>query len=270
MMSNYLLHHKEKGKHLFTKAFVGVLLVALILALVQIVFPKSLSGVSNFVSAPFWKSKNFAVSKIVNSAGLLRSKKALIEANNDLKAQIESNDLVLLSLDLFKEENIRLKELFDRQIPDTEDSVLGVVLARPSASMYDTLIIDVGSGSGVRKDNYVYIAGDIFIGKIDEIYKKTSLVRLFSSPGEVTQVGVGLESISANAEGIGGGNFIAKLPRGIGIEEGDIVTMPDVSLKVFAVVEEIDVDPSDPFLTALFKNPVNINDIKWVQVITNR
>lgn len=275
-MSNYPLHHKERslpaqaGNRLFTKVFLGVLLVVLILALVQIFFPNSLSGISNFVSTPFWKSKNFAVSKVTNSAELLRSKKALIEENNNLRAEIELNNLKLLSLDLFKEENIRLKELFDRQVPGIEDSVLGVVLARPSASLYDTFIIDVGERSGVRKDDNVFVDGNIFIGRIDKVNKNTSLVKLFSSPGEITQISIGLENVSANAEGIGGGNFIAKLPRGIGIEEGDIITMPDISVKVFAVVEEIDADPSDPFLTVLFKNPVNLNDIKWVQVLKSQ
>ncbi|MFQ5661873.1 MAG: rod shape-determining protein MreC [Candidatus Paceibacteria bacterium] len=273
-MNNYPLHHKERGlsaqagNRLFTKVFLGVLLVVLILALVQIIFPNSLSGVSNFVAAPFWKSKNFTVSKVANSAELLRSKRSLIEENNNLKAEIELNNLKLLSLDLFKEENIRLKELFDRQISSTDNSILGVVLVRPSASLYDTLVIDVGAESDVSEGDYVFVSGDIFIGRINEVYKNTSLVKLFSSPGEITQVRVGLDGVSASAEGVGGGNFIAELPRGIGIEEGDMVVMPNISTRVFAVVEEIDADPSDPFLTVLFKNPINLNDIKWVQVLT--
>jgi len=80
-------------------------------------------------------------------------------------------------------------------------------------------------------------------------------------------VSIGPENIAAEAIGRGGGNFIVKLPRGVGVEKGDIITMPDISARIFAVVEEIESNPSDPFVTILFKNPVNFNEIKWVQVI---
>jgi rod shape-determining protein MreC len=267
-MNNYSLRHKEKKIRLFSNAFLGVLTVVSMLVIVKIIFPNSLSGVFDFALVPFWKGKNFAVSKIVNSAELLRSKKALINENNNLKAQIQLNKLQLLSLDLFKQENIHLKELFDRQSLDVGNTVLGVVLARPSVSIYDTFVIDVGDKSGIKKDSYAYVEGNIFIGKIAEVYENKSLVKLFSSPGEIMRVSIGIENVLANAEGAGGGNFIAKLPRGVSIEKGDIITIPNISARIFAVVEEIESNPSDPFITILFKNPVNMNKIKWVQVVT--
>ena len=78
---------------------------------------------------------------------------------------------------------------------------------------------------------------------------------------------VGDNNISVNAEGAGGGNFTANLPRDIGVNKGDIVTIPDMSANVFAIIEEIENNPTDPFVKILFKNPVNMNEIKWVWIV---
>lgn len=160
-----------------------------------------------------------------------------------------------------------LKELLGRETFNIKDAVLGAVLARPNVSPYDTFVIDIGKSSGIQKDDNVFVQGNVFIGKIDEVNKNTSTVILFSSPGQITQVSIGLQNISANAKGRGGGNFIVELPRGTEVEKGDIVTMLGIDIKLFAVVEEIESNPSDPFITILFKNPINMNDVKWVQVV---
>ena len=254
-MNNYLLHHKEKKHGLFTKAFVAVLAVITIIALVYIFFPNTLSGSMQFISSPFWKAKNSSVESIVNSSQLLRSKRSLIFENNNLKAQIRESEFKLLEFEFLNQENESLKELLGRKTFNKDSAVLGAVLARPNVSLYDTFIIDIGEDGGIKNGNDVYVAGDIFIGKVSKVHKNTSTVTLFSSPGHITPVSIGLQNISANAEGRGGGNFIVNLPRGIGIEKGDIVTIPSINTKLFAVVEEIETNPSDPFITILLKIP---------------
>ncbi len=268
-MSNYLLHHKEKKQGLFTKTFVVVLLVIVIIVAVRIIFPNTFTSSLQFISSPFWKAKNSSVEGVVNSSQLLRSKRSLVFENDNLKAQIRASEFKLLEFEFLNQENESLKELLGREIFNVKDAVLGAVLARPNVSPYDTFIIDIGESSGIKKGDSVFVQGNVFIGKVDEVNKNTSVVTLFSSPGQVTPVSIGLQGISANAKGRGGGNFIVELPRGTEVEKGDIVTMPSIDIKLFAIVEEIDGDPSDPFITILFKNPVNMNDIKWVQVITN-
>ncbi|MDP6387701.1 MAG: rod shape-determining protein MreC [Candidatus Pacebacteria bacterium] len=268
-MNNYPLHHSKDGRGLSTKTFTTILLIIGILAAVHIFFPNALSGASHFISAPLWSAKNVAVESTLNSVQLLRSKKALVTENKNLKGRIKEIKFKLLSTELLKQENNSLNELFNRQIFDIEDTVLGTVLARPAVSFYDTFVIDIGKNADIRGGENVLVFEDIFIGTVDKVHRTTSTVKLFSSPGEVSQVSIGPENIAASAEGIGGGNFIIKLPRGAEIQKGDIVTMPKISTKIFAVVEEIESDPSDPFLTVLFKNPVNMNEVKWVQVVIN-
>lgn len=266
-MSNYLLHHKEKKQGLFTKVFLAILAIAVIIFIVRFFFPNTLTSTGQFISSPFWKAKNSSVEGVVNSTQLLRSKRSLIFENDNLKNEIKETEFKLLGFESLKQENESLKELLGRGVLNIEDTVLGAVLARPNISPYDTFIIDIGSGHKILKDDDVFVYGNVYIGKVDEVFKNTSTVKLFSSPGEITQVSIGLQNISANAKGRGGGNFIVELPRGTEVEKGDIVTIPGIDIKLFAVVEEIESRPSDPFITILFKNPVNINDIKWVQVV---
>jgi rod shape-determining protein MreC len=210
------------------------------------------------------------VEGVINSSQLLRSKRSLVFENEDLKNKIKETEFKLLEFEFLKQENESLKELLNRETFDIKNTVLGAVLARPNVSPYDTFIIDIGESSNIEYGNDVYVSGNIFIGKVDGVYKNTSTVKLFSSPGEITPISIGLHNISANAEGMGGGNFIVELPRGTEVEKGDIITMPSIDIKLFAVIEEIEANPSDPFITILFKNPINMNDIKWVQVVKSK
>lgn len=267
-MNNYLLHHKEKKGKLLTKTFITVLFIVGILIAVNLLSSKPISGLAHYMSAPFWKSKNPVITYITNSAGLLKSKKSLIIKNSELRFKIKESNVKLLEANMLREENNSLKRLFNRQTYDIEKTILGTVLTRPPVSLYDTLVIDLGDDTGIKKGDSVFVLGDIFIGVIDEVYNKTSVVKLFSSPGQMTTVSVGTQNIFIDAEGVGGGNFIAKLPREIGVNKGDIVIIPDISVKVFSVIEEIKTDPTDPFILVFFKNPININEIKWVQVVT--
>lgn len=266
-MSNYLLHHKEKKQGLFTKAFVVILLIVVIIVAIRIFFPNTFTSSLQFIISPFWKAKNSSVEGVVNSSQLLRSKRSLIFENDNLKAKIKEAEFKLLEFEFLKQENESLKELLGRKTFDKDGAVLGAVLARPNVSPYDTFVIDIGENSGIQKGDNVFVQSNVFIGEINEVYKNTSMVELFSSPGKITQVSIGSQNISANAVGRGGGNFIVELPRGTEVEKGDTVTIPNIDIRLFAVVEEIESDPSSPFVTILFKNPVNMNDIKWVQVV---
>jgi cell shape-determining protein MreC len=159
-----------------------------------------------------------------------------------------------------------LKELLGRTV--FTNTILGAVLVRPNVSLYDTFVIDIGAREGISVGDLIVVSGDTIMGTISEVYNTTSKVKLFSTPGEITRVTIGASAISADAEGRGGGNFQAKLPRDVDVEEGDSVIMPGITQKLFGVVEKVVSNPTDPFKTILFKNPINSAEIEWVQVIT--
>ena len=126
----------------------------------------------------------------------------------------------------------------------------------------------------------VFARGFIPIGRVAEIYPNFSKIILFSTAGEKTQVVVSIgtsndaslvaDSVDQNLfmelVGRGGGNFEMTLPRDIVLVKGNQVVLPSINPRVVAVVETIISDPRDPFTKALLVSPVNIQELKFVQV----
>jgi len=66
--------------------------------------------------------------------------------------------------------------------------------------------------------------------------------------------------------GRGGGNFEMIVPRDFTIVKGDVALLPGIFPYVLGVVEIIISDPRDPFIKALLVSPVNIQELKFVEV----
>lgn len=192
------------------------------------------------------------------------SKVALERDNARLRQELSEAQLELLERNELKAELEALKAQFGRTLP--LKGVLAAVLSWPNQSPYDTLIIDAGANEGVVKGSLVYVGGDIALGLVREVYASTALVSLFSTPGEQTAVLIGEPGVAAVALGRGAGNFSVKLPRGADVKETDTVVIPGIDPKLFAVVERIIDNPADTFKTVLFKNPVNLSEIRYVYV----
>lgn len=216
------------------------------------------------VATIFWTSESGVIGFFSDMAKIAVSKYSLVKENERLSQEVFSRDASSLLLDSLKEENEHLKNVLHRTTKGND--VLGVVLSRPPVSLYDTLIIDIGENDGVLLGNKVYSEGDILIGDIVEVYPHQSKVALFSMPGRSISVTVGDTGISAQALGRGLGNFSIHIPVEVGIKEGDTILLPQIRPHVFGIVEKILVDSSDSLQTVLFKLPVNMNNIRFVEV----
>ena len=56
------------------------------------------------------------------------------------------------------------------------------------------------------------------------------------------------------------------MPKDFTIQKGDQVVMPGLNSYVLAIVQTIISDPRDPFIKALLTSPVNIQELKFVEV----
>jgi hypothetical protein len=72
--------------------------------------------------------------------------------------------------------------------------------------------------------------------------------------------------IYAPAAGRGGGNFEMTLPRDIKIDAGTDIVIPGITPYVLGVVQDIVSDPRDPFQKLLLASPINIQELKFVQI----
>ena len=187
-----------------------------------------------------------------------------MDENKSLKQSLKDAELANLERDVLFGDNVALREALGRK-PETKDIFVGVILSKPNASPYDTLIIDIGSEDSIVLGDLVFAHGDVPLGTIDAVYGNTARVKLFSTPKETIKVII-KGNIYIDVVGKGGGNFEAILPRDIQIAEGDVLTLPNMSPQIIAVVSMIVSDPRDPSQKILAKSPINIQELKFVVV----
>ncbi len=251
---------KERRKKIVTFSIVIVILI--------IFFSTPFGSKILFaVVKPFWKSENNSIGFISSKNDLLRSKSSLIEENQNLKDELEKSKQQSELFATLQAENEELKNILGRK-SQKEKLILSAVLVKPFFSPYDTLIIDVGSNAGIKEGDTVIADGDTHIGYIKEVYGNSSKVVLYSSNGEVVKVLIGPNNIEKEAKGIGAGNFLIEAPVESGISEGDTIVIPSISTNVFGIVEKIEKKENDSIEKVFFKSSVNINELKWVEVIS--
>lgn len=237
------------------------------LFLVHFVFPSFFGSILSPIASVAWKSESSFFGGIGRMASLVRSKHSLLVENESLQREVAYRDVGALLLDGLKKENEELKELLGRK--GSGRDVLGLVLTRPPLSFYDTLIIDVGSTDGIVAGDKVYAEGAVLVGDISEVFGTTARVSLFSTPGRIVPVLFGSSTVQAQATGRGGGNFEARLPVDVEVSEGDSITFPHIRSHVFGIVEKIMVDSTDSLQTVLFKAPINMHELRFVEVETD-
>ncbi|MFZ3011966.1 MAG: rod shape-determining protein MreC [Minisyncoccia bacterium] len=274
---SYLLDKKEK-KRRFWGIAIGVV-VFFALFYFRTSFFGGFSYVSQGIFHPIWVVGNNIGEKFKNLGAYFISKSSLSLQNENLHSQLNEEEARILNYNSVLEENESLKEILGRM--DTKKSmILGVILSKPNRSPYDTLVLDVGTEEGIDVGSMVFAFGNIPVGYVAEAFPSSAKVTLFSNAGEKTQAIVTLgrsalgssptgeagRNIFFELVGRGGGNFEMILPRDLILQKGDLVTMPGINPYTLARVETIISDPRDPFTKALLSSPVNIQELKFVEV----
>jgi len=219
----------------------------------------------NFIGRPILEAKNSIISGIDNISYYFQSKESLLFENRRLTEENTIMKLQMINYKILEDENNELKETLDC-LPDNKNFVLGNILAKPSNSPYDTIIIDIGEGDDIKQGDIVYAGGEIPIGFIDKVYNKTSLVTLYTSPSQKTEGFINGSNASVELIGRGGSNFEMIIPMELEVENGEMIYLPGNSSTVIAVVNEAISESTDPFKKILLSSPVNIQNLKWVEV----
>lgn len=261
---NYLLDKKAKQKKFFKIIYFVVVLIVLFYFRVGIF--NFLSPLSHRVFIPIVILGNNMGGKFSNIGSYFLSKSSLLGENEKLRSDLVLEKTSRSNYDSVVVENINLKEILGRKNIE-QVIILSAILEKPNQSPYDTLVIDVGLEDGVEKGDVVFGSGNIPLGRIGEVYKSSAKVILFTNSGEKTQVVVSGQNLFMTVLGRGGGNFEMVLPRDFILVKGDQVVLPGINPYVLAIVETIISDPRDSFQKALLVSPVNIQGLKFVEVI---
>ncbi len=256
---------RDKHKTQSLRAKIGY--VAVFIVVVFIIAPLVITPLGNaFRTAltPLWRIENNFVSVFQNVGSYFGSKKELASENTYLKVQLDEAKTRLVDRDTLYHENVDLKSILERK-PEG-NFVLGTVMVKPSRSLYDTVIIDIGSSAGIAIDQNVYAFGSVPIGVISQVSAKNSTVTLYSTSGQKMVGRLENTKIDVELTGRGGGNFEIKVPRDVALEPGTKVLLPSLMPRVLATVTKSITDSRDPVQTFLLTSPVNINELHWVQV----
>ncbi len=260
---SYLLDKKTKKKK-FER--IAVLVVCLLLIFYfRTGILKGLSSVTHFVVRPFLVLGNGAGNRLGNFGSYFSSKRMLSLENQNLKLQLGEKEATLANYNSISDENEKMKEILNRKKTKNE-FVLAGILNKPNRSMYDTLLIDAGTNDGIVIGQKVFAYGDVPIGYISEAYADSSKVVLSSSPGEKTEVAISGKDVFMEAVGRGGGNFEMILPRDFTVDNGTEVVLPGITPYVLGTVATIVSDPRDSFEKALLTSPINIFELRLVEV----
>ncbi|MFA5778182.1 MAG: rod shape-determining protein MreC [Candidatus Paceibacterota bacterium] len=260
---SYLLDKKIKRKK-FLNIAIGIVFLIILFYFRAGIF-NGLSYITGGIFRPVLILGNNVGERFGNLGVYFASKNSLSIQNRNLQTQLNEEEMRISNYNSLLAENNNLKEILNRKntkIP----MILATILAKPNQSIYDTLIVDVGLEQGLQMGNMVFALGNIPVGRVAEVYPNSAKVVLFSNPGEKTQAIISSKDIFMELIGRGGGNFEMVLPRDLTVQKGDQVVMSGINPYVLAVVETIISDPRDSFTKALLSSPVNIQELKFVEV----
>jgi rod shape-determining protein MreC len=276
---SYLLDKKEKRKKFFNIALGVVFLI--ILFYFRLGIFSGFSNVAQIIFRPILILGSSIGGKFENTISYFLSKNSLLKENENLKDQLNTEELRIANYNSLLKENESLKEILGRENKKSI-VVLASIISKPNQSLYDTLVVDVGTTEGIKIGDIVFALGNIPIGRVDLVYENSARIILFSNAGEKTQAIVTggdtrpndqtrpVGQVSLEIVGRGGGNFDVILPRDFILEKGDQVVMSGINPYLLAVAETVISDPRDPFIKFLLRSPVNIQELKFVEIETQK
>ena len=260
---SYLLDKQAKRKR-FLKIALGVVVLVILVYFRSGIFG-GFSYLTGGLFRPVLVVGNNLGEKFGNLGSYFISKSSLNLQNQDLQAKLNVEEAQMANYNSIVADDASIKEILNRKNPKV-NMTLAAILSKPNQSAYDTLIIDAGTKEGIKTGNTVFALGNVPIGRVDLVSADSSKVILFSNAGEKTQTVIAGKNIFLELVGRGGGNFEMVMPKDLVLQKGDQVVLPGVNPYVLATVETIISDPRDPFTKALLTSPVNVQELKFVEV----
>ena len=193
------------------------------------------------------------------------SKRQLVARNAELSARIKTLEESQAYVSVLEDENASLRKLMSYSA-DRVPGHVAAVIGKPSENLYNRIIIDQGSLSGVIVGNRVGLYGTMLLGEVVSVSERTAIVELYSSPSHLFDGVIERAGITLSVQGKGGGNFEIHVPRDIKLQDGDTITFADQPDMLVGVIKSVVFDARDPFQTVLARTPVNIQELKYVEI----
>ncbi|MCX6713741.1 MAG: rod shape-determining protein MreC [Candidatus Vogelbacteria bacterium] len=219
---------------------------------------------------PISEGNNFLARGLSNFGDFWQAKRSLVEDNRKLKEENLNLKLNFIQTQSLVQENFEFKKLLGRT-DKVEMPIVAQVIFTPNLILNDSLILDAGSVNAVRpvKVGDFVVHNNVLIGQIAEVYPAKSKVKLLSAYAELP-VAIGDKNVPAMAKGLSNGSFSISLPKDVAIKKGDSIIIPGWNNYFIGQVEVITKKTSDPFQTILFRSPINIVQLKWLEIYAGK
>jgi len=235
------------------------------------IFVKYAAEASLFAARPVFVLKNKITGALDGAFSYFKFKKDL----SDLNQKLSEENLNL------KVENYRVKVLENKnkqllKILNGEDGGYSArqiyaaeIIFKPPIADFDSFIINGGLKNGFKKGMKAVFERGVILGEIEDVYNKTSKVKLYSAYGNKISVYFENSLFSAMASGRGGENFEIILPKNSEVAEGENIFYSGTNFAL-GKAEKIIKNESEPFQKIYFRYPINLSEIYFVGIIAEQ
>lgn len=197
-----------------------------------------------------------------NTINIFKNKIKLVDEIEELENKLKKTEIELLTLNILKNENNDLKKILYSENYNSENPpIVSKVIQKTPLSPYDTMIIE---NNNLIQGDYVYY-GDLILGKVEDVYTKTALVKLFSYPKNVIPV-VLKNNIQAEAVGQSNFSFTVNLPKDLEIKIGDVISYPEKNMSILGVIQDIRTTEASSFQEIYFNFPIKFSEVNYVEI----
>lgn len=252
--------YRQKSKKKINKFWIAIIVI-----LALFILSKSDSlfrGVSNNSYANVFSIRDMIFSPFSKIGNGFKNKNELSSRIDELEDELRKGEIELLTLNILKNENNDLKKILYSESYNSENkSIVSKVIQKTPLSPYDTMIIE---NNDLLIGDYVYY-GDLILGKVEELYFKTALVKLFSYPGNIVPVVLG-DNIQTEATGQSNFSFTISLPKDLEINTGNVVSYPEKNTAVLGVIQDIKTTEASSFQKIYFNFPIKFSEVNYVEI----
>jgi len=181
------------------------------------------------------------------------SKNAIIRTPSTIYTYFQSRrELILrastLSLTVERLENelaeknalLKEKELIETDGMKVGETTIAMYpLIRDLTTIYSSLILSKGFKDGIVTQDLVFIHGRKPVCIIVEVYDRTSLCKLMTSSGEVTEGVTASSTLNISLKGDGGGTFVGDVPRDTVIAQGESIFLKSDPSMILGTVSNV-------------------------------
>lgn len=245
-----------------------ILAVILSLLLLGNFLAQKFFPVAAMITSPIGKTTDWAGAGWFNFFAFFRSKNFLSREIETLRRENLDLKLALVVRRELEKENQDLRRLLELTTGEVKKPIVAKILLTPNVISSGVVTLEVGRknvSSDIKPGDLVVYDDKVLLGRVLEVRDYQTKVKLISADKSIAVL-VGDKSIPAEVTGLGSGNFSITLPKGAEVKRGDTVTAPEYGGYLLGLVDVIKKTNADPFQTILFNAPINIFQVKWVEV----